>query len=111
MLQNRGFGIIGAVQQSTRPMRDNIGTGIQSVRRGIRQASGGLNLVDTARQIRENIAGQQTAMEAGPVRGAMRQAPSPMFSFQTREFVSPTGTRAAAPARPSVGRIVVDTGL
>jgi len=106
MFQNRGLGFIGAIQQSTRPMRENIGAGIQSVRRGVRQASTGVNLVETAKGIREGVAAQQVAPGA-----AQQVAPGRMFSFQTRQFVEQTGAKPAAPSRPVEGRIVVRTGL
>ncbi len=61
--------------------------------------------MDTAKEIRENIAGQQAAAPGIP------GAPTRMFSFQTREFVQKTGARPAAPSRPVEGRIVVRTGL
>lgn len=107
MFQNRGLGFIGAIQQSTRPIRDNVGAGIQSVRRGVRQASSGLNLMDTAKSVREGVAAQQ----AVPGGAAQQLAPGRMFSFQTRQFVEQTAALPADPSRPVKGRIVVDTGL
>ena len=107
MLQNRGFGLIGNIQQSTRPIRDNLGAGVQSVRRGVRQA-GNINLMDTVREIRENVSTGQAAGGAAP---AAPGGPARMLSFQTREFFERTPARPAAPSRPVEGRIVVKTGL
>jgi len=109
MFQNRGLGLIGAVQQSVRPMRENFGSGVQSVRRGVRQASSGVNIMESAREIRENIQGQQAAAPGGvaPAVSGARQR----FSFQTRSFVEQTAARPADPSRPVKGRIVVNTGL